>query len=31
MTVSDKLSSLGLALPQPFKTPPGLVLSLIHI
>ena len=31
MTVSDKLSSLGLALPQPFKTPPGLLLPFVSV
>jgi enamine deaminase RidA (YjgF/YER057c/UK114 family) len=29
MNVSDKLSSLGLVLPQPFKAPPGLVLPVV--
>jgi enamine deaminase RidA (YjgF/YER057c/UK114 family) len=31
MTVSDKLSSLGLVLPQPFKSPPGLVLPFVSV
>jgi hypothetical protein len=31
MTVSDKLSSLGLVLPRPFKSPPGLVLPFVPV
>jgi enamine deaminase RidA (YjgF/YER057c/UK114 family) len=31
MNVSDKLSSLGLVLPQPFKAPPGLVLPFVSV
>ena len=31
MSVSEKLSSLGLVLPQPFKTPPGLVLPFVSV
>jgi len=31
MTVTEKLSSLGLVLPGPFKGPPGLVLPFVSV
>lgn len=31
MTVAETLASKGLVLPQPFKTPPGLVLPFVSV